>query len=814
MSTSAIVAQVVDAPDDIASLWLPAAAELGAPAVLTALHDSLTLWATAPDAQESAEILTVPVVAPTTLVDRIANLGPEAIARTKRISDQRSLFPLGLEILNNSRKRAHTYLTEQVESCLSLVAGRRSGQKDLAARLVIGALAILMIRDKSSPVASSQIGSGALVDIAQQRYPGYFEWINELNESQLQSLDTIVGYLESDINFAAIEPSMASEVYEQALVNKLVRREQGTFYTPPQLARQMLAVVPFESLEPDRRSVLDPACGSGTMLLAAATRLSEAQPEKVDPASMHRYLTSRLSGYDSDSLASEITKLCLLMTAMPLGNSWDVETVDTLTKSLDADRKPSVIVSNPPWQYRRQGEQPEERANVFLSWMLENLSDDGYMACVVPLSWVNKVHSERARISLLQRADLLEVWRLPPQLFRSTSSAIAPAVIVAKKHSRGYRSRLAIFKTVRDSGAKVFLNTGRADEAYLVEPGPEGEALAAGPLSRELAQNVRLGTLAQTADVYTGWSQRSERPERTGEDASHLELDSIRKLNAFAAPQLDTLRPSRYPDDYHHVRATDERVRASKVVVVSKHFSTDNPWRLNVGFDPFGIVVRESFISIIPRSSWAPWSHLTEWERQCAVMAVLGSGLASCWIDENEPTRNISIRYIKAMPFPAEAESISLLARAGDRMVRAVEGSDHSALSEMASRLDETVNDVYELTEGSRELIRYRLAGAEAFEGVIRYPVVSESGVVETNNSVEVPSFGHTLDATEHGIRIWVSGITEFEGAYVPTPLQIPGILCKRGTDFTVEGDLLDLRKARYAFHKREWLSGEEESLD
>ncbi len=751
ISTSAILAQVVDVPDEVPSIWLPAAADIGAPAALIALPETLTLWRTALDTSEASALLTVPVTAPQSLVNRISNIDPGSVARTKRVRAQQSLFPLGLDVLNNTRQRTRTYLTEQVENCLSLLTGNYVDHKDVAAKLVIGALAILMIRDKERELATfANFRLPALIDAAQQRHPGYFDWINSLADDQMASLETVIGYLESDINFAAIEPPMVSDVYEQALVNKLVRREQGTFYTPPQLAHQMLSVIPFESLEPGCRSVLDPACGSGTLLLAAAARLIESQPEITESVSLHNYLTSHLMGYDSDSLASEITKLCLLMTAMPLRNSWRIETTDTLAKNLTARDKPSVIVSNPPWQYRRRGVDPDERANLFVSWMLSNLADDGYLACVVPLSWINKQHSRRARVSLLAQADLLEVWRLPANLFRTTSSTIAPAVIVAKKHGgSAYRTHLAIFKTVRDSDTQEFLETGRAGESYLVEPLSDGSRLAAGPLSRELRSLDGFVGLGEAAGVYTGWSQKSDRSTRSRDDASHLELSSIRDLRAFGAPLPDALRPVRYPEDYHHVRATDERVRAKKVIVVSKHFTTGNPWRVNVGYDPIGLAVRESFISIIPNGDWPCWSSLTDWDRQCAVMAALGSGLASCWIDENEPTRNISIRYIKAFPFPADGERISRLAQIGKLMVDAVASRVASDLAEAASRLEETVNDVYDLTDNSRMLIRERLAGSVSFEGVVRYPPMRSSSLNFDPDVEDLPSFGNVLEATE-----------------------------------------------------------------
>src|SRR5581483_3969377 len=125
--------------------------------------------------------------------------------------------------------------------------------------------------------------------------------------------------------------------------------------------------------------------------------------------------------YDQDAFATEVTKLSLLMTALPVGNSWQVEAADVLTQSFAADRRPSVIVSNPPWQYSRQNMREGERANHFLDWMLANLAPNGILACILPLSWLNSRTSRPMREKLLAQASLLEVWRLPESTFDQTS---------------------------------------------------------------------------------------------------------------------------------------------------------------------------------------------------------------------------------------------------------------------------------------------------------------------------------------------------------------------------------------------------------
>lgn len=818
ISTSAIVAQVIDAADEILHRWIPAAAALGAPAVLAALPDRLTLWQTASNPLEAHEMESVPISAPTTLVDRTAALSQDAIARAKARGFHPTLFPMGIDVLNASRRSARSYLTEQVELALAQLAGSRDpANADVTARLVIGTLAILMIRDKTDSSALVDTGPGVLIDVAQQRFPGYFHWLNNLASEDWHSVEALIRNLGSNINFASLEPAMVSDVYEQALVTKLTRRKRGTFYTPPQLAQQIMNVIPFEEIEPSARHVLDPACGSGTLLLAAANRLSQLQ---VDQArnSVHQYLISHLRGFDVDPLATEITKLCLLMNAMPIGNSWRISQTDTLSLNLDPEDRPSVITSNPPWEWDPKGEHPEERANIFLAWMLNNLAADGFLACVLPLSWINKKNSRSSRLNVLANADILEVWRLPSSIFHSTRSTIAPAVIVLQKHSSDqHKTRHTLIKTVRNHDSTSFLTCGSASEAYLTKAGADGVGLTRGALTREVERRDDLTCVGYIAEIYMGWPKQKDRPSRSFEESSHYELGSLNELVPFGEAELSTLRPVCYPADFHHARRTDERVRAHKVIVTGKRFSTDDPWRISAGYDGYGIAVREMFFAVVPNAEWEPWTHLSEWNRMCFLMAVLGSGFASSWVDENEPTRNLSIGCLKALPVPADPAHVANLMEAGARMAEAVAENNSvrgpHAIQRRAEELESVVNDAYQLSGSARQLMARRLADARARDGSIRYPTapaVADEVVTEgTVQGWDVPSFGHVLKVTDENLVVWISGVTDYGGQAIGVPTQIPGWLCRAGADFTVSGDLSKPAQARFGFHLADWLTEE-----
>ena len=83
MSTSAIVAQVVEGHDDISNRWVPAANALAAPALVVALPDRLEIWSSGNELIDTREVTAASVSTFTT--SRLRLLTPEVVSRAKAI---------------------------------------------------------------------------------------------------------------------------------------------------------------------------------------------------------------------------------------------------------------------------------------------------------------------------------------------------------------------------------------------------------------------------------------------------------------------------------------------------------------------------------------------------------------------------------------------------------------------------------------------------------------------------------------------------------------------------------------------------------
>jgi hypothetical protein len=218
-----------------------------------------------------------------------------------------------------------------------------------------------------------------------------------------------------------------------------------------------------------------------------------------------------------------------------------------------------------------------------------------------------------------------------------------------------------------------------------------------------------------------------------------------------------------------------------------------------------GYVPRELFHVVRPIFDSEGWRGLPEDRQLLALLALLGSGLANCWVDDLTPGRNLSPRTFDSFPIPGSREGLDTLAILGEELVRV--GEDGGDIASVCRRLEVAVADIYDLPVYVQGAIEARLGGQPAPEGGIRYPSVPRASNGEFGDGVFLPSFGEVLDIDlDRGLHLWVSGITDDEGVWIGLPDRAFGWLISAGTDFVVEGNLDDLAASSFSLHKSEWL--------
>jgi type I restriction enzyme M protein len=189
----------------------------------------------------------------------------------------------------------------------------------------------------------------------------------------------------------------------------------GEFYTPRTVARLLIELA---SPQPGDR-ILDPACGSGGLLAAAAQRIAEAG--RVDGTSFEAYTTDR----SNPRLA--MMNMAIHGVDRPVVRASDPASLFRSRGSGLVDR----VVSNPPFNQRIEdidivgwpfGQPPGSNANfAWLQLAWTRLSENGTAMMIMPpaAAWSTGREAE-IRTKMIASGALLGIIALPPNLFTRT----------------------------------------------------------------------------------------------------------------------------------------------------------------------------------------------------------------------------------------------------------------------------------------------------------------------------------------------------------------------------------------------------------
>ncbi|MFJ2537215.1 type I restriction-modification system subunit M [Pseudomonas sp. NPDC087614] len=224
-------------------------------------------------------------------------------------------------------------------------------------------------------------------------------------------------------------------------------KKAGEFYTPQQISDVLSAIVTLDSQDPTSgtkkrlESVLDFACGSGSLLLNVRKRMGS-------------HGIGKIYGQEKNITTYNLARMNMLLHGVKdtefeiyhgdtLSNDWDI------LRELNPAKKPTfdAIVANPPFSYRwdpteamaddvrfkNYGLAPKSAADfAFLLHGFHFLKDEGVMAIILPHGVLFRGGAEeRIRTKLLKDGHIDTVIGLPSNLFYSTG--IPVCILVLKK---------------------------------------------------------------------------------------------------------------------------------------------------------------------------------------------------------------------------------------------------------------------------------------------------------------------------------------------------------------------------------------------
>jgi type I restriction enzyme M protein len=252
---------------------------------------------------------------------------------------------------------------------------------------------------------------------------------NEVIVKILNHLDKI------DFKLDDIEADVLGDAYEY-LIAKFAAgagKSAGEFYTPQQVSKILAKIVTTGKTK--LKSVYDPTCGSGSLLLRVAKEVKDVSEFYGQELNRTTYNLARMNMILHDKHFRE----------------FDIQQEDTLENPQHLDKRFEAVVANPPFSAHWKGDKnplnstderfsqygriaPNTKADyAFVLHMIHQLADNGIMATVLPHGVLFRGAAEGViRKYLISELNYLDaVIGLPSNIFYGTS--IPTCILVFKK---------------------------------------------------------------------------------------------------------------------------------------------------------------------------------------------------------------------------------------------------------------------------------------------------------------------------------------------------------------------------------------------
>lgn len=251
---------------------------------------------------------------------------------------------------------------------------------------------------------------------------------NALVAKVLSHLDDI------DFDISNTEADVLGDAYEY-LIGEFASgagKKAGEFYTP-QTVSTLLAKIVTQGKE-RLRSVYDPTCGSGSLLLRVKREVKD-----VD----------MIYGQEMNRTTYNLARMNMILHDVHFAK-FDIKQENTLTRPQHLDKKFDAVVANPPFSAKWSADPlflqderfaaygklaPSSKADMaFVQHMLYQLDDNGTMAVVLPHGVLFRGSSEGViRQYLIEQMNVVDaIIGLPANIFYGTS--IPTCILVLKKN--------------------------------------------------------------------------------------------------------------------------------------------------------------------------------------------------------------------------------------------------------------------------------------------------------------------------------------------------------------------------------------------
>ncbi len=468
-----------------------------------------------------------------------------------------------------------------------------------------------------------------------------------------QTRRVVAEHLWRSISFENLSVESLACVYEHTLIDNQSRKKLGIHSTPVSIARYIAGKILTEASIAQPLRIVEPCSGHGIFLVAALERLRDLLPANIDPEQRHRYFVKSLAGFERDSFALEISRLCLMLADFPFPNGWNLQPADVFASKAfeNAVARADVVLCNPPFESFTQ----QERAAYFglsstqkpvelLTRVLKQLKPTGTLGFVLPRQVLDGRGYKAIREQLAKRFAEVEVVALPDRVFNQ--SQIETAILLASSPTVDNQAVRVSFSHVRDGDRQRFFSdyavSWREAEAKSVPSATV--SLKVTPLAELWAFLEGLPTIGDIATLHRGvqWQPPFDETQYVSKTAKHGFRKGFYKVD-------DTLMTFQPPATHYLSSRTNDRRRNAfdlpwdrpKVFVNAARVSR-GAWRLVAFEDRENHCSSQRFIAL-----WPNVGVHTQ-----VIAAILNNPVANAFVACREHNKDNRKKTVEQIPVP------------------------------------------------------------------------------------------------------------------------------------------------------------------
>lgn len=636
---------------------------LGAPIAFEVGKDKLTVWKVGKDKEGTKKRIEVQPNKVTNLFQvHSEDWAPETLLRTRNVifelgPKQLDFFDLGLipALELCIREKLDRVLKEIIKDAYSVYRDSKGSEPDVKEifRLIFRLLAAKVLHDRGvngfRRFSVDTIPKAILDKVAQ-----FYERAQQPIIKDLETQKVIVSGLWSGVSFQNLSVETLAYIYENTLVDDESRKSLGIHSTPYSIARYIVRHLPIHELPPDRRKIVEPCSGHGIFLVAALQRLRELLPRDITPQERHRYFVKMLHGYENDSFALEVSKLCLMLADFPNHNGWKLHNADIfVSKEFSTDLKNAgVVLCNPPYEDFTKNERniysnlrSVHKPVELLSRVLKNTSLNCMLGFVLPRQFLDGNAYKSIREQLAKRYEEIDVVALPDRIFHL--SQIETSLLIAKKPRQDTQTTKISFVKINDNTRQRFLDeyvySWKSVSTDEINISAKSFAI---PYLKEVWEKLRfLPQISQYTVIHRGleWKNFSEencysKTAKKGFRKGYARVNGALYIYSRPKPiflncrrdMVDSVNRLAYPWGKQNIFINSNRI-------------SRGPWRHAAFIDFEGNICSKNFHAIWVKDNNVSLEY---------VAAVLNGPVANAFVSTRERGWYNTINTIKQIPFP------------------------------------------------------------------------------------------------------------------------------------------------------------------